>query len=157
VGVHVVYSLTGRGWSECTVEIGERRAHLTASYLSDALGDLLSAVVHLVRGANETTASFAEEPGEYRWRFRRVDPDQVWVRILWFNEFPNKRPDEEGEVVLDGRCRLRTFAGAVLAASQQVLREHGPDGYHRQWGNSEFPLHRQEELKRLLDEGKGSS
>lgn len=153
MAVTVTYNLTGAGWSECLIGIGDQQAHVTASYLSDAFGDLLHAVVGLLRGAPDTTASFAEEPGEYRWRFHRIGPSQVSVRILWFNDFMRGLPDERGKVVLDGRCRLRTFAGATLAAAQRVLREHGMAGYAQQWQNHPFPLHLMTELKRLLDEG----
>jgi hypothetical protein len=100
MGVAVKYDLTGTGGSECFVEIGDQQAHLTASYLSDALGDLLHAVVALLRGGKEAGASFAEEPGEYRWRLRRRGSDQVSIRILWFEELWSQ-PDEKGKAVLD--------------------------------------------------------
>ena len=61
------YRLTGRGCSECIVEIDDKSASLTASYLSDALADLLDAVVSIVQGNDEVTVSFMEEPGEYQW------------------------------------------------------------------------------------------
>lgn len=89
----IQYNLTGRGWSECIIEIDDQQAHLTASYLSNALADLLDAVAAVVRGADEATASFTEEPGEYRWRFRRVSQDRLCVRILWFNEIWSNYPD----------------------------------------------------------------
>src|SRR4051812_13127040 len=127
--VSVVYNLTGAGGSECRVVIGERSAHLTASYLSGALGDLPGAGATLGEGAVEATASFEAEPGEYRWRFRRLDDGQVHVRILSFADSWDQSPDERGKIVFEARCRLRTFAGAVLAASQEVLRQHGLEGY----------------------------
>jgi hypothetical protein len=152
--VSVIYNLTGAGWSECSIEIGDQQAHVTASYLSDALGDLLRAVVGLLRGARDATAAFAEEPGEYRWRLRCIGDGQVSVRILWFNDTFSRLPDERGSVILDAQCRLRTLTGAMLAASQHVLREHGLEGYARQWKNHEFPLEVQAELERLLDAGR---
>ena len=109
--ISVEYNLIGRGWSECIIETEHQQARLTASYLSDALADLLDAVTVVVRGADEATASFTEEPGEYRWCFRRVSPDRLCVRILWLAEMWSDRPDEEGKVVLKAECRLRTFAG----------------------------------------------
>jgi hypothetical protein len=114
MAISVQYNLTGAGWSECIVEIGDQQAHLIASYLSDALADLLDAVTDLVRGADEVTASFTEEPGEYRWRFRRVPQDRLCVRILWFDRNWSARPDEEGEVILEaeadfGRLQERLY------------------------------------------------
>jgi hypothetical protein len=63
------YQLQGHGWAECRLEIDDQHATLTASYLSDALGDLASATTAALRGHPRPTASFAEEPGEYRWIF----------------------------------------------------------------------------------------
>jgi hypothetical protein len=38
--IAIAYNLLGNGWAECIVEINDRQAHITASYLSDALADL---------------------------------------------------------------------------------------------------------------------
>ncbi len=45
MAVSVTYNLIGASWAECLLEVGEQQARVTASYLSDALGDLLQAVV----------------------------------------------------------------------------------------------------------------
>ena len=44
MAIVIHYNLTGSGWSECIVEINGQKALLTASFLSDALADLLNAV-----------------------------------------------------------------------------------------------------------------
>jgi hypothetical protein len=98
MAISVRYNLTGSGWAECIVEIDDRHAHITASYLSDALADLLDAVESVVRGIEDATALFIEEPGEYRWRFRRISPDRLWVRIIEFDESWKHRPDAEGKL-----------------------------------------------------------
>jgi hypothetical protein len=148
MGVAVTYTLVGRGWADCTVEVDGRAAHLTASYLSDALGDLIRSMSDLLRGDAESTVSFADEPGEYRWRLKRHPPDRVALRITRLTRWGS---GEDGEVVLKGECRLRTLAGAVLAAAQQVIREHGEEGYLRIWVNHPFPVEQHAELKRLLE------
>jgi hypothetical protein len=151
MAVSVTYNLIGAGWAECFVAIGDQQAHLIASYLDDALDSLLRAVVALLRGVPDTTARFVDEPGEYRWRFYHIEPDRVQLRILRFDECWSKLPDERGEVILDAQCRSRTLAGAILAAAQRVLREHGTEGYARQWKNHRFPAEMLSEIKRLLD------
>jgi hypothetical protein len=150
VSVRVSYRLIGSGWSECNIVIDEYEATITASYLSDALRDLLGAVSRIVEGVSEATASFAEEPGEYRCRFFRQGPDRLHVRILEFPNLWSNRPDEEGSVVLDAECRLRTFAGAVFSASQKLLEESGMEGYRDMWGRHDFPIEQQEKLRNLL-------
>lgn len=147
--VSVTYRLVGSGWAECDVIIDDQLASMTASYLSDALGSLLEAAIRLMRGASDASAFFAEEPGEYRWLFTRIGEDRVRVRILAFDDW-NDQPEARGTLRLDAECRLRTFTGAVLAASQQVLREFGAEEYLRHWSTFPFPVEAQAELKRLL-------
>ena len=157
MAVTVTYLLAGSGWSDCYIAIGDHSAHLTASYLSDALGDLVRSMVDLFGDATESTAWFAEEPGEYLWRFRRVPPDRVSVRILWFDDTPTDADAEGGKVVLAAECRLRTLAGAILAAAQEVHRQHGEEGYLQRWHDHGFPTELVARLKSLLDDGAGRS
>ena len=63
------YKLTGSGWAECTIADGEQSCTVTASYLSDAFGDLVLSAVVLLRWFNEVSFSFVEEPGEFKWVF----------------------------------------------------------------------------------------
>lgn len=154
MGVIISYKLTGSGWAECTIGIDGQAIVTTASYLSDALGSLLQSVVDLMKGQTDATASFEEEPGEYRWRFQRVDAQNIKLCILWFDDLWDHAPDEEGRMLFETKCRLRTFAGAVLSASQQLLAEHGFDGYKDKWVQHNFPIELQNELKRLLVEGR---
>jgi hypothetical protein len=144
------YELTGRGWAECSVRIGEKVTKVSASYLSDALADLASATAAALRGHPAACASFAEEPGEYRWILEPRVGGQVRVRVLEFPEFGGRQPDDEGIVLLDGECRLRTFAGAIVSELQRLEAKHGQEGYRRVWGKHEFPAERLVELQALL-------
>lgn len=150
MSISFAYDLVGSGWAECTVAVDETHATVTASYLSDAFGDLLGAVIRIVEGQPEATASFAEEPGEYRWRLFRKEPDRLLIRVLEFPQLWGNRPDEEGRVLFEAECRLRTFAGAVLAESQRLLEKHGPEGYLGMWHKHGFPLEKQEKLRQVL-------
>lgn len=150
MSVTFAYRLQGHGWAECTLHIEDQRATVTASYLSDALGDLASATTAALRGHPRPTASFAEEPGEYRWILEPLADGRLRVRVLEFSSLPSDRPDEEGSVLLDTVCRLRTFAGAVLSEIQRLEREHGVAGYREQWGRHDFRANRLAELQKLL-------
>jgi len=44
MSVQISYELAGTGWAECVIRINDATATVTASYLSDALDDLASAV-----------------------------------------------------------------------------------------------------------------
>jgi hypothetical protein len=150
VSVSFAYHLVGSGWAECTIAVDEQRATMTASHLSDAFGDLLDAVIRIVESEPEATTSFAEEPGEYRWRFFRKEPARLLIRILDFPQTWGDRPDEEGKVLFEAECRLRTFAGAVLSEAQRLLEKHGREGYVEMWHKHEFPLEKQVQLRQLL-------
>jgi hypothetical protein len=154
MSVSIVYNLFGVGWAECSITIGDTSLRLTASYLSHALADLLQAVVDLLNGHGETVVSFAEEPGEYRWRLQRVDENTVGIKIIEFDNLWKNKLDEEGSVIFEAQCRMRTFAGAVLSASQRELAEHGLEGYREKWANDDFPLELHNELKQLLRNGR---
>jgi hypothetical protein len=144
------YELSGSGWAECTVELGGQRATVVASYLSDALDSLAGAVVALLRGDPAAAASFQREPGEFRWEFRRVGPERVRVRVVEVDDDqpPGRVPVET--TLIDGECRLRTFAGGVLSELQRLLAEHGEAGYRHAWKLHEFPSRRVSQLQTLL-------
>ena len=110
MGVQIAYDIVGAGWAKCTIRVDDACATVTASYLSDALDDLASAVAASLRGHPHATASFTEEPGEYRWIFEPVSEGRVSVRILEFKEMWGGRPDEDGAVIFHAQCRLRTLA-----------------------------------------------
>src|SRR5262245_5924463 len=129
MSVEISYQLVGLGWSECTVQVDDAKVTVTASYLSDALADLVSAVSAALRGHPRPTASVEEEPGEFRWIFEPTPDGKVLIRILEFKELWAQRPDEEGKEIFSARCGLRTFAGALLSELQRIERDEGLDGY----------------------------
>jgi hypothetical protein len=149
--MRIDYRMLGAGWAECEIEIQGKTETFPASYLSNALDDLVAAATSVARGAADATARWEEEPGEIRWRLTRVGQERLRVRILHFeDEFWNVLPDERGEVLLDAECRLRTFAGAVLSAAQRVLEKHGTKGYQNEWGMHGFPMERMRALEAAL-------
>ena len=114
------------------------------------MDDLASAVAASLRGHPHATASFTEEPGEYRWIFEPLSEGRVSVRILEFKEMWGGRPDEDGTVIFHAQCRLRTLAGAVLSELQRLERAYGFAGYREKWVEHDFPVLRLAELQELL-------
>jgi hypothetical protein len=104
--VHFEFSLTGMGWARASLQSTNDSAQLTASYLSDALPDLLRALLELVGGAERATCTWEEEPGEYSWEFDRVD-DVVHVRITGEDVWDDD--DDEPCVATCRRARGRTL------------------------------------------------
>lgn len=154
LSVEFRYDLVGVGWSECTLINGDNHVTVTASYLSDALRELVAAVCRVTSGMPEATASFDEEPGEYRWRLFRIDDETLRISILEFDELWSNKPDSYGKPVFDSQCRLRTFAGAVYDGCKRLLAKYGHDGYREKSHDHNFPETEVRELKRLLDHRK---
>jgi len=143
------YRLVEAGWSEARLAFGDRWVELSASYLEDALGDLLSAVQSVRDGADHARASWAEEPGEFRWLFDR-DGGMVEVRVLWFDDQLDHLPDDAGDERIVGRVALDELVAAIAAGAREVLERHGEQGYRERWIEHPFPV---AQLQRL--EGAG--
>lgn len=137
--VSINYILTGSGWSACTVEIYGQKCVATASYLSDALRELVSGTNHILSGGNEARFRFDEEPGEYRWILRSDQGGGVSVQILEFAELWGEKPDSEGKPILQATCVARHLGEALLVTLNRLLEEHGLDGYEKAWVEAEFP------------------
>lgn len=147
--ISINYKLTGAGWSTCDVQINEHRVNVSASYLDDALGDFARAVRALLKGMDEARFSFAEEPGEYRW-ILRPNSDHLHCRILWFDALWSNRPDAVGAVILDAHCNFRDFVSATLVMLNQVLLEHGEEGYLEKWIQHAYPMKELREIEVLF-------
>lgn len=133
------YRLTGPGWSEARLADGSNAVTITASYLGDALGELLEALGLLLEGADQARCSWEEEPGEYRWLFQRSDAG-VWLRVLAFPDQYAEEPDERGEVLFETRAPLREIVEAIADGAEKVLERYGEDEYLRRWVEHPFPI-----------------
>jgi hypothetical protein len=132
------YRLTGFGWSEARIADATGEATVTASYLSDALRDLVDAVCVITEGKLESRCSWDEEPGEYRWIFNR-DSNAARLKILVFDELWSDKPDTEGRLIYTTEQPILRLARLVLSECQRLLNDLGEDGYHREWGAHPWP------------------
>jgi hypothetical protein len=132
------YRLTGKGWAEARIADDDSWVILTASYLSDALGDLLEAIGLLLEGAPEARCSWEEEPGEYRWIFRRSGHD-VCLTVLAFPDQLAREPDEQGRLLFRTTQPLPVIALVIADGAAAVLNEYGEDRYNEEWVEAPFP------------------
>lgn len=153
--IQIDYRLTGRGWAECNISSGEQTCLLTASYLSDALRNLVLAANGVLAGFSKLTFSFEEEPGEFRWVITSPRPNEIQIEILEFNELWSWRPDTEGSVLYKSLCRPIVFAKAVEQAAKRVLNTHGESGYREKWAEHPFPTGQYVELVRAIEQAGG--
>jgi hypothetical protein len=136
--VRFEFRLVGSGWAEATTSDGHTEVVITASYLTDALGDLLHAVWRVVEGDAEARCSWEDEPGEARWILIREE-QSAWLRILQFSDAYPSPPDESGVVVFETRSDLKTLARGIALGASRSLDEYGEAGYRRRWVNAPFP------------------
>jgi hypothetical protein len=130
--VRFEYHLVGHGWSDAALQIGSNSISLTASYLSDALGDLVSAVAAVAEGAPAVKTSFVEEPGEFVWTFDSVNDSDVQVRIAWFNDWPSSCDIALGEI----QIRQRPVAGCHSQGQFWLDALNASSGRTRDWTNT---------------------
>ena len=156
------YRLTGAGWSECRITRGPHGVTITASYLSDALGQLAAAVLLMQLGSQAARVSFDEEPGEYRWGFDRVvapdrQPQGIQLRIWRFDDLWAGLPDDKGELQFEQIVELDDLLAATVEMLGNVLNTYGLDGYHERWIEHEFPKALLDQLRRIRSKDAGSS
>lgn len=147
--MEIIYDLEGAGWAMARIRDGGRYRDMSVSYLSDALGDMAAATVRLLEGANEATFSFEDEPGEHQWILTRTSPDELLLRIVWFEENFSPPDHQTGVEVFSCRCSVMELANQVLSNLHAILKEVGIEGYKQRWQNHDFPLLAYERLKRL--------
>lgn len=148
--LRINYRLTGQGWAECTLVDAEQSCTITASYLSDALFNLLLASTALLSGFSCLTFSFEEEPGEYRWVITSPRLNEIELRILSFGDLYGGEPESAGQLLFQTTCIPETFAMAVHSTAAALLTEHGEAGYLEKWLEYPFPTTHFNELSRLL-------
>ena len=147
--VEFTYRLTGTGWSKATLAFGENTTTLTASYLEDALGDLLRAVIAIMTGTSEIRVHWVEEPAEHRLILERR-ADSVHLTIRRYPDFDSRSaPDAWGDRIFEGSCPLDTLGKAIANGAQHVLDQYGSDGYQQLWTAHPFPSEALSELQAL--------
>jgi hypothetical protein len=136
----------------CTISDETKTAQVTASDIGDALGDLLMTVWFLLQGDAEARCSWWEEPGEYRWIFRKEN-SRVLLRILEFSDLYSDEPDSAGAVVFETTQKITSLASAIAAGADATLLALGEEGYAAKWGTGAFPTETLTLIRSQLDEG----
>jgi hypothetical protein len=148
--LHIRYALVGTGWSSCVVEHEGTHIELSASYLSDALGNLVKAALAIASSFRTVEFGFDEEPGEYRWVLEANENNVLRFRLLEFQDLWGYKPNAEGRLLLDASITPIVFAKAVHACAAEVLQEHGEKGYAEKWAEHPFPTRELELLAEVI-------
>jgi len=149
--MRITFRLEDVGCARAWVSDDGRTAELTATYVRDALGDLVLVTGWLVAGEqSQVRCSWAEEPGEYRWVLRRRGRD-AQVRVLAFDGDGRREPDDAGRVVFETTTEVAVLGRAVESCARQVLDTYGSAGYLARWVEHPFPAEALERLHAALN------
>jgi hypothetical protein len=119
--------------------VDDAHTSLLASYMTDALGDLLSAAVALADGSPEERVSWVEEPGCNEWVLTRTG-NALRVQVLHYEGLTPNHLGDVGIPKLDASCRCPAFLTAIHEGAEAVISANGPDGYRKRWRNHDFPV-----------------
>ncbi len=152
------YELEGGGWADAYLSDGTNSATIPASYLCDALRNLVDAI-HSLFTTDSAECVWQEEPGEAKWRFSR-NGDSVQLRVEWWNEVRthldlngwqlNEWQLELDKVMFSGDAKLLDFANQVDRELQRLLDKWGLDGYVREWIEHPFPVESHQRLRQAI-------
>jgi hypothetical protein len=150
--LNVSIELTGTGWLKTDIRDNGNKIEITASYLSDAPKDLITAVNNLLKGSKMESIFWLEEPGQYSWLFEKKD-ENVIIKIYDFNGWPYDnwlKVIDKGNLVLSSQTSLIDFANNIYVQYAKLASEFGTKDYKKKWVNYEFPLEEKIELQKLL-------
>lgn len=124
--IRTIWTLGAHGWADCTLEDDHALVELTASYITRAPEELLTAVVQVVVGETETRAQFEAEPTAYRWIFYR-DGEHVWIRVLELRDGSDH--DNRGAELWSSQMGVEQLVRAVIRCFDGVAHTYGESGY----------------------------
>lgn len=144
--------LSGRGWAKCIVSDDEAEAEVTASYITAAPEDLLTAVFRLIVGETECRVQFEAEPTAFRWIFYR-EGTSVSIRLLELAHGDDH--DNAGTEIWSTRQDIDVLARAVIRCFDEVVRKYGESAYRGKW-REDFPRAELEALRTAWREYRGN-
>ncbi len=147
--MEIEYSLTGAGSAECRIRSGIEQAKIAASYLSDALGNLATCTLSLLKGKRTAWFYFDLEQGSFRWLLERKG-EELNCGVYWFGQLWDGPPDKVGSRVFDATVPLAEYVQATHRALASVLATHGLAGYKEKWVEFEFPEETFKQITALL-------
>jgi hypothetical protein len=150
LALSIDYKLTGSGWAECTVADDDQSCTVTASYLSDAFGNLVLSAVTMLKWFNAVSFSFEEEPGEFKWELQSLPDNHLDVKLFEGYRDHGSTPHWKYKVIFEKTSTPLEFGRAVAAAGKALLEEYGEAGYLEKWVEFPFPTENFRQLDQLV-------
>lgn len=137
------------GWLPLKMAAEGFTLELTASYLiHDPVEGLASALALRLKGGDEATVSWNEEPTDFEFRFTAVGPD-TRLRITRFPD--DDRRKGSGVKLFDTTGPTADLCLPFWRALRRLETARPPNEYKAAWGHH-FPSAKVAEIKALLDQ-----
>ncbi|MFJ8255568.1 hypothetical protein [Streptomyces sp. NPDC094466] len=144
-GIRITWTPVAHGWADITLEDHQAKAELTASCITSAPEDFLTAMARLVAGERETRVQFEAEPTAYQWIFYR-EGEEVWSCVLELRDGSDH--GNRGMEMWSSQFGIDQLSRAVIRCFDEVAQTFGESGYRGKWGEH-FPRTELEALRRL--------
>lgn len=133
------WKLGGFGSAQWLWSIGDAELSVGASYVGpEVLAGFMDAVRDLLLGCSATFVTFFGEPGGTRVFFNRSE-EGVFVQVVSFAHLNEPASWwQDAKLVWAGRVAAAEFIEAFMGMVEELLAEHGVQGYRTRWG-FEFP------------------
>jgi len=162
--VSFTYVLTGTGWAEAMIKIGDNEIKMDISYLCDPLTDFLMAL-YAINPVNLMKYSGAQRLLHSKFLVTwlgeslshelclHYDSDGVLDIVIKSFDADEKRPKKK--IVFADTCSYYEFLKAVIDSLSALLSKHGIVGYADTWaGHEGFPFVEFIKLRHYLETGK---
>ncbi|WP_341320365.1 hypothetical protein NSQ62_11935 [Solibacillus sp. FSL H8-0523] len=141
------YKIIGAGWAICELQTANETFTFKASYLSDALGDLLNALLSLNSDNNpefyedKTEFRWYQEPGLTVWHVKAFDiksnAENLSFRV---NQYLNDSEKGAPETTSVFACNYDELIYTVVESLERLIQKFGLVGYQVMWGDIGFPV-----------------
>ncbi|HCK83114.1 MAG TPA: hypothetical protein DHW63_00900 [Hyphomonadaceae bacterium] len=112
--------------------VGEHSVRIDPSHILDPMQGLLYSGVVAATRQPETSVSFVDEPGEWRWVLKPVEPPpSVHFRMLRFENFNPRQSESNGKQLFSAACDGKRYGRVLLNAFWPWSKN--PEEYQRRW------------------------
>lgn len=141
--------LEPHGWLDIEIESQlQEIIEISVSWLSDALGDMASQLIALHRGAEEVVMVMQTEPGEYRFKIKKIAQARVQFMVYKMHDNFSSQVVTEGALLLSEDLTLVKLT-KLFYREFSKMRDLGLEEYKTRW-SYEFPMDAYERIGRVV-------
>jgi hypothetical protein len=145
------YAVTTPGRSIVALETDDLHVAMHATDATDALGDIVRAVITLFEGAERASVVLEDAPGVHEWTFER-EAELVRLQVHSWADRRSGRADltMSQERMVAVTCSLQLLARELVLIMDVLWVGHGPDGWSRLSPRHPFPARERRRLQQFL-------